>query len=82
MFELETRQYQRVWEHGPADRAVPAARRPAAAEDFTQQPLGPEDGEEPGEADTCWTQGRQVRLRMDTAWFLSEVNYSSMFSSN
>lgn len=52
MFELETCQHQREWEQGPADRAVPAARRPAAAEDFTQQPLGPEDGEEPGEADT------------------------------
>lgn len=67
VFDLETCQYQGVWEQGPADRAVPPARRPAPAEDFTQQPLGPEDGEEPGEADTCWTQGGQVRLGMDTA---------------
>lgn len=56
--ELEKREYQRLWEQGPAHRALPAACHPSAAEDFTQHPLGTEDGEEPREANAGSSPGR------------------------
>lgn len=58
--ESEKREYQRLWEQGPAHRALPAAYHPSAAEDFTQHPLGTEDGEEPREANAGSSPVRQV----------------------
>lgn len=52
MSESEKCQYQRLCESGPAHGALPPVCYPAAAKDFTRQPLGQESGEDPGETDT------------------------------
>ncbi len=78
--ESEKCQYQRLWESGPAHRALPPACHPAAAEGFTQQPLGQENGEDPREAHSGRPQVRQVTLTTLEAFKMDITVFSGAVS--
>lgn len=75
MSESEKRQYHRLCESGSAHGALPPTCHPAAAEDFTRQPLGQESGEDPRETDSGRSQVRQVTSATHEAFKINTMMF-------